>query len=531
MDRLNSILDRIAEEVRPHFSVGDMADYVSAKTGALGTRYEDAVSSILERGFIPHYRNRYKTSKDMEISMFLKTEIYLEESKDPRMISGCNTKFNCGYAKFTTAFERAFKHKRQVMSGRNLHERGQAFQEMLLHHQYIKKTDHSRFDSNQRVKLQYDIWVGLFKRLLPHNEFKLFRKYWEQETEKHGRYPNGLTFSMIGCMASGSMATKAMNTLINCVAIEYFCDYNGFKLDYISDGDDGGIGMDHLNYTDTFSHFGLDVESADVNDYHDFDFCSSKFMRINSTQFMQVQSFPKCYNNLGIIKSRRLEHCASEFYYSLGYMYSILYPNFPGYSELSQFLMRMAPKHQQHFKPQVLDEVSPFLRELLPAKGAVAPNVDYQQLWSEFLVSYGLSHNELSYMLKFLSEVKITLPRHMCKRYRVVKAPRTRHTPQQYTAAEAKVDQAILTARPPPLLANLYDRKTNGWDVYSRDVTEYLDARGKTRIKLQLTETHNLTPTPLLLEELAVSKSVAEKTLNKHETQAKSLLQAAHRPT
>jgi hypothetical protein len=462
----NTVLDRIAESIAPHYQLKELTDFIGDKSGRLVKRYGDAVRDIIKHGFEPHGGSN---SKDMEISMFLKTEVYPDDKKDPRMISGCSTKFIVGFARHIAALEHAFANLEQVMGGKNLAQRGAAFQKLIYPHSRMRKTDYSRFDSSQRVELQWSILLGIIDRLfalgiIDARERAIVLKFFEQETEKHGRYSGGLTFKLIGCMASGSILTKFLNTLINFVVMAYHCVINNIPWDFLVDGDDGVLGYDSPISTH-FHEFGLDVTDAEVYDYHDVDFCSSKFLMVRPGVFHQVQDFRKVYNNIGVLRSKSKHANAAVYYYSLGYMYSLLYPNAPGYSELSKFLMAMAPKERQHFSRDILSESHPQFDSWRFEPGL---DFDYSLLLNEMVLAYGLSHGEFKYMIDTLRSVKITLPDDMCKRHRVVNAKRVpRPTDDECRLASSTVEQAVLTAKQPPLLRKHYNRQLYGFAVYT----------------------------------------------------------------
>lgn len=464
-DKLELTLDKIVDFIEPNYTVLELADFLGDKKGKLLRRYTAAARDVLAHGFHPHGTGN---PKDMIIKMFLKTEIYAQIDKDPRMISGCSTKFILGFARHASALERALKQVPQVMSGKNLVERGEAFRTLIYPHTVIRKTDYSRFDSSQRVELQWTLMLGVLERLrlrgvITHQLFNTFLCFLEQETYKNGEYPNGLTYTLIGCMASGSILTKVLNTLINLTVMGYTCEVNGIPWDFIVDGDDGLLGYD-TTITTHFSEFGLDVTDAEVSDYHDADFCSSKFLMVRPGVFHQVQDFRKTYNNIGVLKSKQIVSHAATYYYSLGYMYNLMYPNCPGFTELSSFLMSLAPLNRRYYSHDVLTELHPQFDTWCPH--TQFQPFDYGLVQNEMVLAYGLSHGELKYMLQSLT-MQITLTPDMCKRYRVTSAPEDPLMPDQIHLVSRIVESRVETAGPPPLLKQLYHRQGNGWQVYT----------------------------------------------------------------
>jgi len=441
-----SILDDLAAKVKPFYQLGDLPSFITEKKGRVRGRLEDAVAAILEKGVNPELASvsekgvRITDGGDFNISMFLKTEIYDEEMKDPRMIAGRNPKFNVGYAKFMTPLELACHNVPQIMGGLNMSQRGSAFQTLLFGGMFLE-ADFSRFDSTQNHKLLYDIECGLMRRLLSDKDYDLFFDYWLVKMKKYGQFPSGAKFSLYGCRGSGDMDTKVMNTIINYVAVKYFLIKNGFPEDkFIVDGDDGVISVPRATFTNTFPEFGLIIDVKLSTDYHDVSFCSSHFMKVNgSGDMMQVQNFLRTYNNIGVLKSKTFSHCVGEYYYNLGYMYKILYPNCPGFHELSKFLMGIT-KRVTCFKPALLRELNPYYSELLQGK---SHRVEPATIFTEMMQCYNISAGELTYMMDALSELKLCLPPSMDKRYRCVRPPTRKHSIEQYRTAEMLVDNAV----------------------------------------------------------------------------------------
>lgn len=463
-DVLDRVIDRIARTIGPGIDVQDLHSFLGTKSGKLLSRYTAAARDVLKYGFYPHGS---VNPKDMEIGMFLKTEIYAEEQKDPRMISGCSTKFILGFAHLASALERALKLMPQVMSGKNLVQRGEAFAKLVYPHSLYTKSDYSRFDSSQRVECQWGLVYKLLEKLvclgyLSDEHCHHFLKFLEQETEKHGRYPHGLTFVLIGCMASGSILTKMLNTLINLVVLAYTCEINGIDWDFLVDGDDGDLGHDKpISFH--FHEFGLDAKAETVTDYHDIDFCSSKFLMVRPGVFHQIQDFRKVYNNIGIIKSKHMEHCASAYYYSLAVMFDKLYPGCPGFSEMSSFLKR--GNGTKYPSNEILRDLHPQFDSWAP-QGDLLP-FDYPLVLNEMVIAYGLSHAEFNYMLLSLNDMKISLPKVMCKRYRSAAAPTAKLTKQEADLVQGRILTSVLCAQPPPLLRSIYHREIFGFITYT----------------------------------------------------------------
>lgn len=417
LEILDVVLDDIANKLLPNFQLSDLEEFLHTKKGKLRGRYLGAVNGVLSKGYLDTTNNINKS--DCGVSMFLKTEKYNQLDKDPRMICGRDPKFNLIYQRWTVGLEHAFMALPEVMKGRNPLQRGQYFARCMRKHKYLLKTDYKRFDATQSIRLLYLIEVGLAKRLLSLAEFELFFKAWAIKIRKFGRYPSGLSFSFIGCRGSGDMDTGLFNTLVNLVAAKYFLVYNQIPGDIMADGDDGGIGIDTLDYQLTFQQFGLDIELEAVTDYHEFRFCSSVFVEYNRQgDMIQLQDIPKLLNNIGVVTSKKFHHCVGEYYYSLGYMYQRMYPNFPIFNELSQLLMRIG--NRRYFHKTILEEVNPSL-----AIGCEVPifESDPSVLLVEYMLTFNYGSAMVTLIQQDLASLRVEVPANMDKRYRVASTP------------------------------------------------------------------------------------------------------------
>lgn len=473
---LSDIIRGVAEKAAPFYKLGSAEEFVETKGGKLRNKYREVAHKVLDtysgRAYQPYVPpgllgnstfcpHSIKTGRHLSqqatapkqplkkahrsIDMFLKTEIYGELGKDPRMISGRNPVFNLGYCQFTSAIEEALaKAFPGYMIGKSPLEAGKWFKEHLLG-KTILEADYSRFDASMHWYLLFLVEVQLAYHLMPYDQFEVFYKYWTLKIEKFGRYPSGLAFDFIGTRASGETETLGFNSLLSLVCALYYC-----RVNKLNEEDVCVLGDDNLlpcpadgDYVDTFKLFGLKAECKVVHDYHDATFCSGHFMQINRNgDFMLVQNLMKTLNNIGIVKSKSFDHCLGEYYYNLGYMYENIFPNFPGYQELSGFLKRMTSNKQRYVNPNVLDLINYNYRANLESSLAVRPQADYDFLLSEYYLCYGVAHHELSYSLDFLKSHTPQLPPSMDKRYRV---GGTKPQPKpDYNLVQQCIDEAVM---------------------------------------------------------------------------------------
>jgi len=407
VDLVTSIVEELAGLIKPHFEGPiSLETFVTNKKGKLGNRYREAVKSVLQDGFNLKRHNIIKA--------FLKTEVFNEESKPPRNIMGRDTRFNLLYGLFTTPLEHAMMKVPGIMKGKNLKARGLCFQERIYGEHYYE-WDMSKFEASQREEILLHIELLLWKLLLTPEDHKLISQIFEAKMQKKGYFPTGLLFEFLFCRGSGDMDTGLFNTILNWVAAKYFEIKNNLPQNrFAVDGDDG-VGsvprdMDKSSLKNTFVEFGFTAKLFYKTDYHDVDFCSGKFLMYNkSGDFTLVNNLNKVLNNVGFLKTHRFDHCTGQYYSSLGYMYSILYPNFPIFSDLSKFLMSFS---KAKVNTEILDFVNPMYSEIfkLEQNQLTKYDIDVEFMHSEYYLSFGLGPAEIENIMKFLRNHTVKLP-------------------------------------------------------------------------------------------------------------------------
>jgi len=394
----NQCLDELVTELKKHWVAPlSLAESMSDKKGKLRKRYDDAARSVLEYGF--------NAKRDSTITAFVKNEIY-NELKPPRMIMGRNPKFNLLYGLFTTALEHCMVKIPQFAKGKNFIERGKQFAELIFG-AWIMEGDFSKFEATQRKKLLEDVELGIWSRLLDDKQYYLIEILFYMKMLKKGHTLNGLKFEFNWCRGSGDMDTGLFNSIISWIACRYFAIVNGIDKDkFTVDGDDNLIKIPHGMTTtiNTFSLFGLDAKLILRKNYYDADFCSGKFIQYKPGEFIYVQNIRKIMNNVRVFRKTKFMHAKGDYYYSLGYMYSIMYPNFPLFSNLANCLMRIgssSSSRRRYINTRVLNELNPnyvdYFARLDKTWADHLTQSDLQNIKLEMCMSFEMSLSEMDH--------------------------------------------------------------------------------------------------------------------------------------
>lgn len=304
-------------------------EFLTTKKGALGLRYRKAANQLFNEGL--------DIRKDTKVSPFVKNEKYLVPDKPPRLVYSRDYKFNTMYALYILPIEHALTSLKQVAKGKNFQQRGQAFFEQVFGKWYCEN-DMSKFEASQRPELFERVQLKMFERWFPGDE-TILKLFWAK-MYKIGHTACGARWRAYGMMASGDMETGCFNTIFNWLACRYFEIKNGYgKGNFIVDGDDSVIqaprGATPIN---TFTDFGFDAKLLLKHDYHDVEFCSSKFIQIYPGEFYQVQDLNKLLTSLPYMINKEFNDSLGDYYGSLGYMYRTLYKDIPVYEDLGVFL-------------------------------------------------------------------------------------------------------------------------------------------------------------------------------------------------
>lgn len=407
---VNSILDDLCAELKKNFDGPiTLNEFLDKKKGALGKRYTRAATQVSQVGF--------DLEKHSRMTAFIKNEIY-NECKPPRMIMGRDPRFNLIYGLFTTALEHAMVRLPQISKGRSFFGRGEQFFNQVFGAD-ILECDCSKFEATQRQGLLAHVELGIWKRLLEEPDYRIIRQLWIAKMRKRGHTLNGVYFDFWGCRGSGDMDTGLFNTLLMYVACRYFEIINNTgKGNFVCDGDDNlvkiPIGQPYVN---TFSQFGFDAKLIRRHDYHDASYCSGKFIQWAPGKFMYAQDLRKLMNNLRVFRKTKFQHCKSQYYHSLGYMYKRLYGNLPLYRNISKFLLRNTTN--QHVNMDILTELNPAAAESFRlTEEDPLFSFDESFLRTEIEMAFDLTSNQIDACAEWYDKAKLEFSPDECKTYR-----------------------------------------------------------------------------------------------------------------
>jgi hypothetical protein len=315
--------------------------------------------------------------------------------------------------------EHALTEISQVAKGKNFLQRGEAFSNITG--EWFLENDFSKFEASQRIRLLELIELGVWKRLSTDSDYAKLKRLFYAKLEKNGHTLNGLKFKFRGCRGSGDMDTGLFNTIINIVAIEYFLEENNLEENiekYMVDGDDSVTkiprGTKLSDLKNTFNDFGFDTKLVVRKDYHDVEFCSSKFIQINPGTYYQVQNLEKLLSNVGYLINPNFTHCADDYYASLGYMYMVVYKDIPLYYDLGKYLRSCRDKH--YIKTELVNGSFGAFNAFEKTK-ELNIHVDPVLAYTEIMMSTGLSPPEISYLQQQFSK-PLVIPSQYCGDYK-----------------------------------------------------------------------------------------------------------------
>lgn len=410
---VDNILDELVMELKPHWDgILTLEEFMDTKKGKLYTRYSDAVRKINKNG--------YNVNKHNTTSAFVKNELY-DEVKPPRMIINRDTRFNLDYGRYTRALEHCMMKVPQFSKGKDFHQRGEQFGELVFNENcWILEGDASKFEGTQRPELLEHIELGIWKRILNSKDYAHIFKVFMAKMKKYGQTENGVKFSFYGCRGSGDMDTGLFNSILMYVACRYFELVNnfGWKGKFMVDGDDNVIRMPKIEtYINTFAHFGFDAKLIVRKDYHDVDYCSGKFIKVNNNKFMYVQNIIKIINNMSIFRKIKYNHCKAQYYHSLGYMYKVIYGELPMFKEFSDFLLRSTTG--QYVSTEILRELNPVYEEVFKLHENVKPIECSNDIEIELAMSFDLSPGYIHNFRQHFENAFISFRVEECRRNRM----------------------------------------------------------------------------------------------------------------
>jgi len=426
-------IDELVAALKPNFKgVKPLKDLLAKKRGKLRKRYDDAARNILDNGF--------HLEKHSKIKAFIKNEVY-NECKPPRMIMGRDPRFFLAYAPLIDAIEEAMKHLPEISKGRNFAERGAQFFEKVLG-DVIAGIDFRKFESTQSLELLANIELSIIFGLIEAGLFGRAIKLWVAKLKIEGYTLHDIYFMPFGLRCTGEADTGCFNTLITWVACRYCELVNKLGTrNFICDGDDNLMRIPlGANFVDTFAELGLDAKIEIFYDYHDVEYCSGRFIQITPGVFHYVQDPRKLMQNLPVFRKKKFEHCMGVYYHSLGYMYNVLYPNFPLYSNIGRFLMKMAP--DRHISMEMLNEINPSHAEAF-SNTKQKVSIDYDLVRVEIAMSFNYTLEEVRRYEAWYDEHLVVLPPENNKRYNAEKTPAVLLTDQQIDQVEQIISESV----------------------------------------------------------------------------------------
>jgi len=402
---IKRLTDEFIDLILPHFT-GRMtpSQFLHTKTGKLGVRYRTAAQDIIENGF--------DINRNNDIKMFIKNEKY-PELKPPRAIMGRNPTFNIAYGTYTVPIETAMSKLPQFTKGRNFLERGELFDSLTG--EWYLENDYSKYESSQRITLLDLIEKRILKTLYPGDAFIM--NLYESKLMKKGVTSNGIKFVFQGCRGSGDMDTGLFNSILNWVACRYFEISNNFpwKGKFIVDGDDGVLksprGVE--NFINTFAHFGFEAKLELRQDYHDVNFCSSKFLQIRPGVYYQTQDLNKILTQTKFLINSKFYESLQDYYSSLGYMYSVLYNGFPVFDSFSQFLKTCG---NTYVKTEMLESHYGAYEAFKLSTNSNL--IDKDLIRAEIALCYNISHTQQYEIENWFLTNRLNFPPSLCKPYR-----------------------------------------------------------------------------------------------------------------
>jgi hypothetical protein len=256
--------------------------------------------------------------------------------------------------------------------------------------------------------------LALWKKILSKQDFALFKKCFKLKMCKHGWTRHGLEFVFHALRCSGETDTWLGNTILNWIAHRYFEKVNNLpKYNFVVTGDDGNgafpRNLDPSTLINTFPMFGFDCKLRFISDPLELEFCSCKYVEYSPGCWMLCPNIPKLLRNIGLMKNVDFANCVGHYYYSLGYMYKVMFPGCPFFTQLSAFLMRLTknPKVRfvniEHFK-----YLNPMYVEVFRSG---TPNVQISQdlFMTGIQMAYGLMPSDLAQIYAYFDEIDVDL--------------------------------------------------------------------------------------------------------------------------
>jgi hypothetical protein len=390
-DLITKIVDELCQILVPEGELEPLTleQFLESRTGYSKKRYVKAVQDVTRTGF--------DLKKDSDIGLFVKLEKF-SEMKAPRVIMGRNPKFNLLYGCYTIPLEkRLLKHK-TFAKGRDYFGRGEFMAKYCGTHRFIMN-DYTKFESTQRRKLLCDVELGIWRRVLSPDHYKQVEKLFWAKYQKKGRSTNGVSFFFKGLRGSGDMDTGLFNTIINWVACRYFELKNGSgEHDFMVDGDDSVIAVPlGFEPTNTFTEFGLEAKLEITDDPTSVEFCSAKFVEYYPGKYLLCPDIKKICRNIGTLLNKDFFSCVGHYYYTLGFMYKVLFPGVQFFEKLSAFLMKITQNEKLRVNLDCVRDLNPTFVDAFRADHEVH-QVSEDLLTPGIWLAFGLQQSQLDHL-------------------------------------------------------------------------------------------------------------------------------------
>lgn len=389
---LNYAKRRLINELKAiesHLTPLTMLEFLNRYTGSKRTRYENAVANLYE-----------KRELKSTIDIFIKDEFYLDQTKPPRCIYSRDYGFNALYGRYTIPIEEVLMKHPFVAKGKNYQQRSLMFKNFYNKYTKYYENDYSKFESSQRPQL-LNIEMQVIKAMYPgHNDqLDILNKL---RITKNLRSRQGIKAKLYGCRGSGDMDTGLGNTILNLIAI-YYTAYlsNAHHIAAIVDGDDAVI-FSNRELIPRFSDLGFSCKFFERKDNTEIEFCSGRFLKINPCNYYFVQDPNKFLTGLTIYRPSK-SYNSQSYYYTLGYMYRIIYGDLPFYSDISKLLLSNRKFKNTNFLKAVSEEFQ-FKRP----SGIGPTEIDDAIFSAQFRSAFNLSPNTT---LKFNAHLDEYVPR------------------------------------------------------------------------------------------------------------------------
>jgi len=395
--------------------IPDLHEYYNSRVGHSKQRFGVGVKRAMRHG--------YKWKRDSKIGFFIKVENYKnteekefsEEVKDPRGIFGRDPVFGLTYGRFTSKLEELLKRVPGFDKGKDFYEMGKFVEDHPEVDWTYYDDDASKFESSQRERLLRDVELALWKLILTEQDYDLLLACFETKMLKRGFTRLGAFFEFYALRCSGEVDTWVGNTLLNWVAHRYFEVVNGFpSRQFIVTGDDGTGAYPRSHSSEiqnTFPLFGFDCKLRFISDPTQLEFCSAKFIEYAPGKWMLFPDIAKLLRNIGVMKNVDFESSVGHFYYSLGYMYKIMFPGVEFFQRLSTFLMSLTKNPKVRFvSEELLRYVSPLYVEVFrDSKSFNNVHIDPRFVSVGLIMSYGISPSELAQIYDWFDNVTVDI--------------------------------------------------------------------------------------------------------------------------